>query len=159
FSTYSREQYDRAPAFFATTPNPTEGGHPGASIFEGEGPGRCGCSVANNYAFGFGPRIGVAYQINPKTVLRGGVGVTYAPYRGVWWRSNSLTNLNIYSQDFLKSQYGLDISNPADRVILGAQVQSSGAKQFQNRLPYTGFSGGNSVAQSLRPFPQFGNLS
>ena len=37
------------------------------------------------------------------------VDVAYVANRGVWWRSNSLTNLNIYSQDFLKTQYGLDI--------------------------------------------------
>src|SRR5262249_26457382 len=82
----------------------------------------------------------------------------YVANRGVWWRTNGLTNLNIYSQDFLKSQYGLDISLPSDRAILAAQVGQAAAKQFQGKLPYAGFSTSNSVAQSLRPFPQFGNL-
>jgi hypothetical protein len=259
YSTYAKEQYGRAPGFSATTPNPTAGGHPGASIFEGDGPGHCGCNLANNYGLAFGPRLGVAYQIDPKTVFRAGFGVTYAPYtggryagapganqtvnapgvsdpamilsggftntingvavpltptwpdlrpglfptpgtisgaplvfdqnsgrparqvqwsiglqreifrdlavdvsyvanRGAWWRTSALTNLNIYSQDFLKSQYNLDITNSADRAILSAQVGSTAAKQFQNKIPYFGFSTSNSVAQSLRPFPQFGNL-
>src|SRR5262249_30494286 len=74
------------------------------------------------------------------------VDVAYVANRGVWWRSNTLTNLNVYSQDYLKTNFGLDISNPADRAILAAQVQSTSAKQFQNRLPYAGFSGANSVA-------------
>ena len=38
--------------------------------------------MANNYGLAFGPRIGVAYQIDPKTVFRAGFGVSYAPYTG-----------------------------------------------------------------------------
>jgi hypothetical protein len=260
YSTYAKEQYGRVPGFSATTANPTAGGHPGASIYEGDGPGHCGCTMANNYGLALGPRLGVAYQINTKTVFRGGVGVTYAPYtggriagapganqtvnapgvsdpamilsggftnyvngvavpfrptwpdlrpglfpapgtisgapivfdqnsgrparqlqwsigvqreilrdlaidvsyvanRGVWWRTNALTNLNIYSQDFLKSQYGLDITNSADRTILTSQIGQVGAGRFQGKIPYAGFSDKNSVAQALRPFPQFGNLT
>jgi hypothetical protein len=82
FSTYSKEQYGRIPAFSATTANPTAGGHPGASIYEGDGPGHCGCNLANNYGLALGPRLGLAYQIDPKTVFRAGFGVTYAPYTG-----------------------------------------------------------------------------
>jgi len=37
----------------------------------------CGCSFANNYKLGFGPRLGLAYQINAKTVLRAGFGLVY----------------------------------------------------------------------------------
>src|SRR6185295_7544157 len=55
-------------------PNPAAGGHPGGSIFEAT----CGCSfVPNNYPYQIGPRIGIAYQMDRKTVLRAGVGVVY----------------------------------------------------------------------------------
>jgi hypothetical protein len=37
-------------------------------------------------------------------------------------------------------------------------VGQSGAQRFQGKIPYSGFSLSNSVAQALRPFPQFGNL-
>src|SRR5581483_6578730 len=38
----------------------------------------CNCPFYQpTYPYGIGPRIGVAYQINPKTVLRAGWGVTY----------------------------------------------------------------------------------
>jgi hypothetical protein len=73
FSTYVREQYGRAAAFSPTIPNPSAGG----SIYEGFGDYRCNCSLAKNYPFAFGPRVGVAYQVNPKTVVRIGVGVNY----------------------------------------------------------------------------------
>ena len=33
---------------------------------------------SKTYPYSFGPRIGASYQINPKTVLRGGWGITYA---------------------------------------------------------------------------------
>ncbi len=40
YSTYLREQYGRAPEFSPTTPNPSVGGLPGATIFDGCFPGR-----------------------------------------------------------------------------------------------------------------------
>ena len=54
-------------------PNPTVGGRPGGILYEAT----CNCKFAKNYPFAFGPRIGVAYQITPKTVLRGGIAVAY----------------------------------------------------------------------------------
>ena len=78
YQTYQREQYGRLPNFSPTTPNPSAGGLPGAVIFEGDGPGRCNCSFAKNYPWAFGPRLGIAYQLQPKTVLRIGVGIVYA---------------------------------------------------------------------------------
>jgi hypothetical protein len=61
-----------------TTPNPSAGGLPGAIIFEGYGEGKCNCAFAHNYPWAFGPRLGVAYQITPKTVLRIGGGIIYS---------------------------------------------------------------------------------
>ncbi len=56
----------------------------------------------------------------------------------------------------------IDVSgapNAADRAILVAQIGSPAAGRFQNRLPFPSFSKSSSVAQSLRPFPQFGSLN
>ena len=39
--------------------------------------GRCNCTFQQTYPWGIGPRIGVAYQINPKTVLRMGGALSY----------------------------------------------------------------------------------
>jgi len=59
-------------------PNPAYNGIPGGAIFEGNGPNKCNCDLASNYPYNFGPRLGVAYQINQKTVFRGGIGLSYA---------------------------------------------------------------------------------
>ena len=65
-----------------------------------------------------------------------------------------LTNYNYLSNAIL-SQYGLSLNNPADLATLLAPIGSAAAGRFQNQLPFAGFPLGASVAQSLRPFPQF----
>ncbi|PWT86745.1 MAG: hypothetical protein C5B58_00915, partial [Acidobacteria bacterium] len=78
YSGYFKEQYGRLANFSLTVPNPSAGGLPGAVVFEGSGPGRCNCDYAHNYSLAFAPRLGAAYQITPKTVLRVGWGIVYA---------------------------------------------------------------------------------
>ena len=79
FQTYSKESAKSPFSQFAPLiPNPSAGGRLGAVQFEGYGPGRCNCSLANNYPYAIGPRLGVAYQVRPRTVVRAGLGVVYA---------------------------------------------------------------------------------
>ncbi|MCU1334835.1 MAG: hypothetical protein JWO19_416 [Bryobacterales bacterium] len=73
YGTYPRETYGRIADFSRTIANPSAGGHPGGVIYEAF----CSCRFASNYPYALGPRIGIAYQINSKTVLRGGFGVVY----------------------------------------------------------------------------------
>jgi hypothetical protein len=69
-----REVHDRQASFDPTVANPSAGGRLGGTAYEGYGPGRCNCVFGEPYKFGFGPRLGLAYQINDKTVLRAGWG-------------------------------------------------------------------------------------
>ncbi len=57
--------------------NPSAGGRLGGMVYEGFGPGRCNCTFTKTYLFAFGPRLGLAWQLTPNTVLRGGWGVSY----------------------------------------------------------------------------------
>lgn len=75
YGTYRNETYGRFGNFSTTTPNPSAGGRPGATIYEAT----CNCNFASNYPYAIGPRIGVAYQIDRKTVFRAGIGVVYSP--------------------------------------------------------------------------------
>jgi len=61
-----------------TTPNPAANGFPGAYIFPGSGPNRLGVTRfwPTDHS-DWGPRAGFAYQIAPRTVLRGGFGIFY----------------------------------------------------------------------------------
>jgi hypothetical protein len=61
-----------------TVPNPGAGGRPGAYVFLGKGPGRLGTNGSQDtFHKSFGPRLGLAYQLSPSTVVRAGYGIYY----------------------------------------------------------------------------------
>jgi hypothetical protein len=65
------EEKDRWSDFSPTTPNPGAGGIPGALVYAGTGEGRQGTrTLADPWYRGYGPRIGMAYSLNEKTVIR-----------------------------------------------------------------------------------------
>jgi hypothetical protein len=251
------ELYDRVSGFDPGIKNPAAGNLLGATAYEGWGPGRINGRFAQTYPYALGPRIGAAYRIDSKTVLRVGGGITYsrtadfawmgpsvgvgyntinfsspsygdpalvlytgmqynladlyqsnfdpglrprtgqiespptltdrnggrpprlfqwsiglqreimkdlvveANYvgnRGAWFEANSLIDLNAISIERLKS-FGLDITNAADRTLLTSRLDSATAinRGFGN-VPYSTFSKANTVAQSLRPYPQFSGI-
>ncbi len=259
FTPIGHEQYYREAEIGPNTPNPAAGGLPGGYIFEGYGPGRCNCLFSRSYPYAFGPRFAIAYQINSKTVLRAGWGITYsggdawgymnggtpvaglginsvtnstgygyavsqfssgivynpavlsavtlnpgiapqpgtlsaapawaAQYRdpnggrpsrinqwnialqrqlakdmtleaayvgnrGVWEEARGMLSLNAISPARLQA-LGLDLTNPATRTLLGSQICSTTASNAGFKLPYAGFPCTASVAQSLRPFPEY----
>jgi hypothetical protein len=254
---YLREQYGKLAQFAPQIPNPGAGGRLGAVQFEGDGAGRCNCSFANVYPWAFAPRLGFAYQLTPKTVIRGGWGIVYnatgdsngatqggltapqavespgfsepvmnlrtgipfaappfpnfdagqypqkgydtrqapptwydqnagrparqvqwsigiqreflrdyvveASYvanRGVWWMSPGLIDVNALTPERIAAA-GLDINSAADRALLVSRLDSSTAatRGWTNRLPYSTFPRSSTVAQSLRPFPQFSTIT
>ena len=73
------ELHGRESTFSPTTPNPNANGLLGAVLYGGSGRGRCGCDLVPPYKLAFAPRIGAAYQFNPKTVFRAGWGLVYGP--------------------------------------------------------------------------------
>jgi len=258
YLTPMRELWDRVSAFDPNRPNPAAGNLLGATSYEGYGPGRCNCRFAKNYPFAIGPRLGVAYQIDSKTVFRAGWGVTYARTgdynymgsfsgtgyntlnfaspsfgdpaltfktgmqynladlyqanydaglhprpgqtdpagaltdanggrpprvnqwsiglerqlskdlmieasyvgnRGAWFEADGLVEFNSLTPQRLAA-YGLDINNAADRTLLTSRLDSPLAiSRGFSKLPYAGYSTANTVAQSIRPYPQFTGLS
>jgi len=65
-----------------TLANPGAGGILGAYTYFGSGAGRNGRTRPQDiYKKAFGPRIGFAYSIKNKTVLRGGYGIFYEPLK------------------------------------------------------------------------------
>src|SRR5579862_192853 len=74
YATPEHEQYGRLGQFDPTLANANAGGRLGSTIFANT----CGCSFYQSaYPYAIGPRLGIAYQITPKTVFRGGWGVNY----------------------------------------------------------------------------------
>ena len=69
------EDRNRISSFSPTAPNPNAGNLPGSVIYQGFGPNTCNCSnLLNLYKLGFAPRLGAAYLLNSKTVIRAGWG-------------------------------------------------------------------------------------
>ncbi len=58
--------------------NPGAGGLPGAYAYLGSGTGRTGAStIQTAFKNAYGPRLGLAYQVTPNTVVRAGYGIYY----------------------------------------------------------------------------------
>jgi hypothetical protein len=256
YQTYLKEHQGRFAQFAPNIPNPSAGGELGAVTFEGYGPGRCNCSFGSNYPYAIGPRLGIAYQITPKTVFRGGWGVVYGatgdangatqgglsipnavlapsfgqpvmtlaggvpfaplPFpnydvgqfpqagyattqapttwydqnagrparqmqwsigvqrelmrdlaveanyvgnRGVWWNAPGMIDVNALTPQRIAAA-GLSLNNPADVQLLASPLNSTLAtSRGFNKPPFTGFPLTATVAQSLRPFPQFSSIT
>jgi hypothetical protein len=252
------ELHRRLAEFSPSTPNPAAGGLLGATIYDGYGPGRCNCDFTRTYPYAIGPRLGLAFQLDAKTVLRAGWGIAYGstpsynyitnsailgvgfnqlnftspsygdpavvlrnglqyspaalyatslapgirpdpgqidspPYwidpnggrpprimqwnvglqreivrdllveaayvgnRGAWEQANSLIDLNGLTPQRIAS-FGLDINNAADRSVITARLDSALAQSRGFKAPYAGYPLSLTVGQTLRPFPQFGNI-
>ena len=77
-----REVLDRQSFFNPNLPNAAAGGYKGVLQFYGNGTNSCKCSsTIDTYLLNFGPRIGIAYSLNPKTVIRAGYSIMYT-HRG-----------------------------------------------------------------------------
>ena len=68
------EKYNHMSWFDRNVANPEAGGIPGALVFASPSR-RVGLDLSKKE---FGPRFGFAYSWNPKTVVRGGYGISYA---------------------------------------------------------------------------------
>lgn len=73
------ELHSRMASFSPTTPNENANGLLGGVIYAGSGAGRCNCQFAPYYPYAVAPRFGGAYQLNGKTVIRAGWGLSYGP--------------------------------------------------------------------------------
>ncbi|MGD0870738.1 MAG: TonB-dependent receptor [Bryobacteraceae bacterium] len=82
----------------------------------------------------------------------------YVGNRGVWEPSNSLVNLNAITPARLAA-LGIDLTNANTRTLLTSQIGSAAAIAAGYKLPYVGFPTTATVAQSLRPFPEYTTLT
>jgi hypothetical protein len=77
-STPVTEAHDQMSFMDPSVANPGAGGLPGAYVFEGTGTGRLGGNTPQtSFKGAFGPRVGIAYQAMPGTVIRAGYGIYY----------------------------------------------------------------------------------
>ncbi len=73
----NQELWDRTSSFSGQVVNPNANGLLGGVLYEGSGAGRCNCNFVHIYPYAVAPRLGFAYRLPAKTVLRGGFGISY----------------------------------------------------------------------------------
>lgn len=76
------ETYDRLSALDLSKPNPAAGGIRGALAFAGTGAGRTGSRYFTDVQKDIAPRLGLAYQLSDKMVLRAGFGINFSQTNG-----------------------------------------------------------------------------
>jgi Carboxypeptidase regulatory-like domain/TonB dependent receptor len=97
--------------FNPTLANPLAGGIPGALQFAGSGADSCHCSTpVKQHNLNFGPRLGLAYRVGEKTVIRASYGIFYAHAGGVGGRTNGRQGL---------SQIGFNNSGSLSSAVTG----------------------------------------
>jgi hypothetical protein len=84
------------------------------------------------------------------------VEVSYIGNRGAWWNSPGLIDVNALTPERLAS-FGLNVASSADQALLRGTLAAAAARGF--KAPYAGYPTNVSLAQSLRPFPQFTSIS
>jgi hypothetical protein len=106
-----------------TLPNPGAGGLPGAYVFQGSGTGRLGGSSPQSiFKKAFGPRVGLAYSVDPNTVIRAGYGIYFSTQRVGGFAEND-------SQGFFSSYtYPTPASVQTPAVVL-SQITAYPGKQ------------------------------
>jgi hypothetical protein len=124
------EHNNNISGFDPTLPNPGAGGRLGAIRFLGDGPGRDNSrtSFADTYYKAFGPRIGFAYQLAARTVLRGGYGVSYGQ-----------GNANAGLRDSQKFIYGFNAAPSYASTDAGATPAFNWDKGFPTSWPHPPF--------------------
>ncbi len=84
------EVYDRWSFLDADLANPAVGGYPGAVVFAGDGQNSCRCRTPIKTYYGaIGPRLGVAYSLSERAVLRAAYGVNYSRRGAVGGRAGA----------------------------------------------------------------------
>lgn len=243
--------------FDPTLPNERAGNRLGAMIFAGKGAGRTGKrTMYEGWPWGFSPRLGFAYRLNDKTVVRASAGRSFGPLKNTggsshfqgffqdtgfgaaslpasslfnwdngipqWdqppflvpWLQNernvnywqpydsgrlpeyytwslnvqrelgrnllfevgynaslgrhlvtSLVNINqVNPQHFYdlveryQAQGNADPVNAA-RILLNSGINSAEARRMNIPIPYQGFTLTRSVAEALRPYPQYTDIN
>ncbi|SEG48109.1 Carboxypeptidase regulatory-like domain-containing protein [Bryocella elongata] len=88
-----REVHDAGSFFSPTTANPVTGAN-GALLFTGYGTNTCNCDTpVQKWYKNFGPRLGLAYQLDDKTVLRASYGIMFTHGGAVGGSATSLGTL------------------------------------------------------------------
>ncbi|WP_176441904.1 TonB-dependent receptor [Granulicella rosea] len=170
YPTY-REAHDVMSYFDPNLLNPVTGTN-GALNFAGSGAGTCNCHTpVSNYFKNIGPRIGLAYQVDPKTVFHASYGVIYSHGNGVAGSAASSQGTKTLgfsaSPNFQANTATYLTSAPLDAGVpayIPSAGRASGAQYGTGYTTTAGYTGSPSTAYYGDPYygsraPQFINYA
>ena len=85
------------------------------------------------------------------------VEASFIDNRGVWLESDGLRGYNQLPPSAI-AKFGLDVTNQSDFNLLTQPISSASVAARGFKAPYSTFPSGASLAQALRPFPQFDSV-
>ncbi len=107
------EVKDRQSFFNPNVPNPAAGGYPGILMFTGNGPDSCGCrTTVLTHWKNLGPRLGFAFSLDSKTVIRGGYTIMYTHRGAVGGRGGARTGTGTLGFSANPNYTSLDAFSP-----------------------------------------------
>jgi hypothetical protein len=129
------DRFDRSQALDLALPNAW--GTQGEVVFPGITPG-FSRSLWKTTLTNAGPRLGAAYRINDKTVVRGGFGIAYAPNNTGWYDGPFAYNMGAFAAGTQILPYGTNPNgtlvgnfwDPAATVIIPAVGGNNAAPQL-----------------------------
>jgi hypothetical protein len=102
--------------------------------------------------------IGLQREITPNMVAE----AAYVGNRGVWETSGDNGNLALIELNATPLSHldalGLNPANPANLALLTSTFASGAPQAAGFNVPYAGFPTSATLAQALRPFPQYGDI-
>jgi hypothetical protein len=93
YATLLQEEHGRMQDAAFNLPNPVIAGRIGTVIYGGN----CNCQLNHTYPYALGPRLGIAYKLNDKTVIRIGAGISYGSAINNAFLSYSVPDFYTYS--------------------------------------------------------------
>ena len=131
----------------------------GALQFTGHSAGTCNCATpVSNYYKNFGPRVGMAFQLDPNTVIRGSYGVMFTHGDAVGGLASSLGTLgfsaapSFSANGQLLSTIPLHGANGAIPGFTGALGVASGPQFGTGYTTTSGFTGTPSSIGYVDPY-------
>jgi hypothetical protein len=107
------EVKDRQSFFNPDVANPAAGGYRGILEFSGHGTNSCGCSTnVQTHWKNFGPRVGVAFSLDDKTVIRSGYTIMYTHRGAVGGRGGGRTGTGTLGFSANPNYTSLDAFSP-----------------------------------------------
>ncbi|MGD0681024.1 MAG: carboxypeptidase regulatory-like domain-containing protein [Terracidiphilus sp.] len=137
-----REVKDDASFFDPNLANPVTGIN-GALNYLGDTAGTCNCdSPVKNYYRNFGPRFGMAYQLNPKTVIRSSWGVMYSHSDAVGGLASTLGTLGFAASPSFSSTNDMSTMTGLTNMTTSAVSTTQYTGAIPSYTPPTGTASG-----------------